>query len=65
MDYGIARRAIIGEQKHRWVNNDRFAGDVNRNYFILIAVVHLGIGIIKEKLTENCAILSDGAGHDL
>ena len=41
----------------------RFAGDVNRNYFILIAVVHLGIGIIKEKLTENCAILSDGAGH--
>ena len=38
MDYGIARRAIIGEQKHRWVNNDRFAGDVNRNYFILIAV---------------------------
>lgn len=65
MDYGVARRAIIGEQKHRWVNNDCLAGNVNRDHFILITIIHLGIGIIKEKLTENCAVFSDRAGHNL
>ncbi|MCI8400274.1 MAG: hypothetical protein HFF90_12895 [Oscillibacter sp.] len=65
MDYGIAMGAIIGEQKHCWGNNDRLGRDVNRDNFTLITVIHLGVGVIKEKLTENCAVLLDGAGHNL
>ena len=60
MDYGVARRAIIGEQKHRWVNNNRLAGDVNWNHFILITIVHLGIGVIEEKLAKNGTVRSSG-----